>query len=272
MAVSIEIARDALVGMAGLTAARAGLNEPACALHLRRPDEFGLHLAATDGSLIAFARLVAGSSLLHEVLWNPDEEPIISFRINDTATAAALTKLDKTVLLNVYEGAAFIHSTGDDGSSMEIKLPRVRMVNRNPFMAISAVLTATREQLTPVGQAAPPLAALNAVREAGRKLGLAEAPAVARLGAFWGISLGSSAEFWACCDVTTVETARTAGLMPDWIAETAPAEERLSFEAGMRQTMTIIGPEQAALPMEDAPEFSDDDLPAIPEDEETEAA
>jgi hypothetical protein len=73
-------------------------------------------------------------------------------------------------------------------------------------------------------------------------------------------TFGSQAEFWACCNVETVETAAVAGLMPDWVAERAPEGERMTFVAGARQALqTVMGPEQNAM-----------EFPEIPEDDEEE--
>jgi hypothetical protein len=257
--VGMEISRDALLALCGMTKTTAGPSDPCCALHLRRADEYGLHLAASDGEVLCFARLVAGTDKLDKVDW-ADDEPIVSFRANDTATLAALAKMTKTLTINVYEAAAFVHSVGDDGAQMELKLPRVRMSNRNPFVAMGAVLGSTSKDLTPVAQLQPPLKVLHRLQEVGKKLGLTlpEKPTIARLDKVWGITFGSQAEFWACCNVETVETAAVAGLMPDWVAERAPEGERLTFVAGARQALqTVMGPEQGALPMEGDDETAD---------------
>ena len=282
MAIHITMSRDAFEALAGLTATKAGLSDPCCALHIRRYDDYALEFAATNGDLVAYARLLTDSEQLDEVIWGEGEEEIVSLKVNDAATKMGVARLTGQIMLTVYESHGLLRSVGDEGAGVEFKLPRVRMANRNPFTSAEWVSAGVRD-LTPRGQLVPPTAALQKIAKMGADLGFNEPGniSVAQLGKIFGFSFGSQDGFFALCRCLVTETAAVAGLPPDWVTGNAPAGERGGFEATAVHLLdTVLGPEQVELPLEDGenPEledtsedgsdFGDAEMPEIPEDEE----
>lgn len=260
--IQLTLSRNVLDAFAALTAARASALDPLCAVHIRRVDEFAVQFGAGNGDLLFFGRLVTGGELLKDFFWDPDEDPIISLKLNDSSTSAFLGKSFKTVSLKVYHAHAVVEGVEEEMTA-KIEIPRIRMDTRNLFAAMSEVARVTLAEITPRGQLYPPVAALRAMERAGKALGVLTPReiAVAQLGQVFSLAFGGGqADWWGMCKCRTTVTDGWAGMPPDWI--NGEREEAGTFEFDALHVLdTILGPEQAELPLEDAPEREDEEAP-----------
>ncbi|MHB9105782.1 MAG: hypothetical protein ACYDCO_01885 [Armatimonadota bacterium] len=258
--IQLTLNRNLLDAFAGLTSARASALDPLCAVHLRHYDEFSLHIGAGNGELLCYGRLVTGGELLKEYYWDPEEDGVVSLKLNDASTAAFLAKAFKTVKLTIYQAHAMIEGM-EEGMTSRIEVPRIRMDVRNLFVAMADVSRASLDDVSPRGQLFPPIASLHAFEKAGKLLGVM-APreiAVAQLGEVFSLTFGGGqADWWGLTKCRTTVTDGWAGMPPDWIA----GEGQGFVDGALHVLDVILGPEQAELPLAPAP--GDEDAPAEP--------
>jgi hypothetical protein len=270
--IEICISKDTLVGMALFAAPMSKRLDPRCAVHILHVDEFSLRLAATNGREIAMLRLLKEGDQLKNFYWDPEEDLIASVPLG---LAFGLEDMGKFIILHF--GHSYVElkpymGEGENGIERGVRVPRVRAIQRNLFTDFQEIPPVSRGELLGRPQLVVKSKVLSMFAKAAKKLGITapEEMSLAQLDGAYGITFGSFADFWGLTPCDTLTASALAGLPPDWVTGTAPAEEvGTSFT---ERIANLIGAEEEEEGEQGAMQFGDADALAEAEDETADEA